>query len=228
MELREVLAELEALSTEQNRKTYRRHGFSEPIYGVSFANLGLLKRRIKKDQALAEALWATRAYEAQQLAVMISEADAFTSEDLDRWAQTANSYGCVDALAKDIVIRTPFGTARADAWIASPDDTIERAGWATVGCLAISEPSLPDGYFREFLPRIESTIHQSSNRIKEAMNSALIAIGSRNEVLRGTATETAARIGKVRIDHGETNCKTPDAVVYIEKSFARKAARASA
>ena len=58
------------------------------------------------------------------------------------------------------------------------------------------------------------------------MNSAMISIGSRNEVLRVAATEAARRIGKVYIDHGETYCKTPDAVTYIEKAFARKGARA--
>ena len=228
MDARELLAELEVLGTEQNRKIYRRHGFAEPIFGVSFANLGALKRRIKVDQPLADALWATRIYDAQQLAAMIADPSAFTSEDLDRWAESANSYGCADALAKDIVVRTPFATTRAEAWLASPDATVQRAGWAAVGCLAITEASLPDDYFLQFLPRIEGLIHQSPNRIKEAMNSALIAIGSRNEALRGPTTEAAARIGKVRIDHGETNCKTPDAAAYIDKAFARRMARASA
>jgi len=32
----------------------------------------------------------------------------------------------------------------------------------------------------------------------------------------------AAAIGKVEVDHGETSCKTPDAVPYIEKALARK------
>ena len=36
------------------------------------------------------------------------------------------------------------------------------------------------------------------------------------------AIETARRIGKVQVDHGETNCKTPDAVPYIEKAANRK------
>ncbi len=228
MELREVLAELEGLGTEQNRKIYRRHGFAEPIFGVSFASLGLLKRRIKKDQALAESLWGTRNYDAQQLAAMIADPAAFTEAGLDRWAETANSYGCADALAKDIVIRTPFAVARAEAWLLSPDVTVQRAGWATVGCLAISEPTLPGDYFLSFLSRIEAAIHGSPNRIKESMNSALIAIGSRNDALRRPATDAAARIGKVRVDHGETGCKTPDAAAYIAKAFARRAARATA
>ncbi len=36
------------------------------------------------------------------------------------------------------------------------------------------------------------------------------------------AIEAAKRIGKVEVDHGETNCKTPDAAPYIEKAAKRK------
>ena len=228
MELPDILAELESLGTEQARTVYRRHGHADPMFGVSFANLGKLKRRIKLDQPLAEALWATGNFDAQQLAVMIAEPSAFDAERLQQWVESASSYGAADPFAREIVIRTPLAIALASSWLESESIVIQRAGWATIGCLAIDAPQVPDDYFRGFLPRIEANIHTAPNRIKEAMNSALIAIGSRNEQIRGPATEAAARIGKVRIDHGETDCKTPDAAAYIEKTFARRLAKARA
>lgn len=54
------------------------------------------------------------------------------------------------------------------------------------------------------------------------MNGALISIGVFNPALRAKAIEAVERIGKVEVDHGETNCKTPDAVPYIEKATKRK------
>jgi hypothetical protein len=60
------------------------------------------------------------------------------------------------------------------------------------------------------------------------MNNALIAIGGRNEALRKQATAAAKRVGKVDVDHGDTACKTPDAVSYIEKMWARKKEREGA
>ena len=48
------------------------------------------------------------------------------------------------------------------------------------------------------------------------MNSALIAIGIRNEDLERQAIEIAREIGKVQVDHGATSCKTPDAEAYIK------------
>ncbi|HEX7343423.1 MAG TPA: DNA alkylation repair protein, partial [bacterium] len=75
--------------------------------------------------------------------------------------------------------------------------------------------------FEKFLTIIEREIHRSKNRVREAMNGALIAIGMRNEKLQKQAIAAARRIGKVVVDHGETGCKTPDAEAYILKAAAR-------
>jgi hypothetical protein len=53
------------------------------------------------------------------------------------------------------------------------------------------------------------------------MNSALIAIGVYRESLRDAAIQAARRIGIVEVDHGETDCKTPDAENYIRKAVER-------
>jgi hypothetical protein len=58
------------------------------------------------------------------------------------------------------------------------------------------------------------------------MNNALIAIGSRNAALESQAIAAAGRIGKVTVDHGVTDCKTPDAATYIGRR-ARSASSSS-
>ena len=70
---RKVLAEWEQLGTAQNVKVYRRHGAGENVYGVSFANLGELKKRIGVDHELALELWQSGNADAQALAAMISD-----------------------------------------------------------------------------------------------------------------------------------------------------------
>ena len=72
------------------------------------------------------------------------------------------------------------------------------------------------------LATIEKEIHRSPNWARYAMNGALISIGVYKPTLRKKAIEAAKRIGKVEVDHGETYCKTPDAVPYIEKASKRK------
>jgi hypothetical protein len=65
---------------------------------------------------------------------------------------------------------------------------------------------------------IERDIHHRKNRVRDAMNSARIAIGIRNKKLEERALKVAKNIGKVVVDHGETSCKTPDATAYIRKA----------
>ena len=88
--------------------------------------------------------------------------------------------------------------------------------------MAMRDQGLPDRYFEGHLKSIEKEIHGRKNRVRESMNGALIAIGMRSAALEKKATTSAARVGKVEVDHGETGCKTPDAALYIKKGRARK------
>lgn len=59
MTLEETLQQLEMYGTSQNRKVYKRHGVNDPMYGVSYADLGKLKKRIERHHGLAVQLWKT-------------------------------------------------------------------------------------------------------------------------------------------------------------------------
>jgi hypothetical protein len=50
-------------------------------------------------------------------------------------------------------------------------------------------------------------------------------VGVYKPALRQKALEAAKRIGKVDVDHGGTNCTTPDAGPYILKAAKRKNSR---
>lgn len=226
MTAKEVLSELEALGTEQNRKIYRRHSAGERIYGVSFANLGKLQKRIKRDHALAIDLWASGYFEARVLAAQIADPEAADGRMLDAWAKDLSGPAVCDYFA-GLVVKTRLARQRAEKWAKSKDEWLGRAGWSAIGRLAMEENDLPDAFFEEHLEIIEREIHRSRNRVREAMNTTLIAIGLRNPALEAKAVAAAKRIGKVEVDHGETECKTPDAVAYIARAWARKRARAA-
>jgi hypothetical protein len=57
------------------------------------------------------------------------------------------------------------------------------------------------------------------------MNNAIIAIGVRDHRLERAALAVAAAVGRVDVDHGETNCKTPDAASYIRKTLDHRRAK---
>ena len=95
----EVLHELEALGTEQTRKTYRRHGVDDNMYGVSYAHLATLKKRIKSNHALAQQLWASGNHDARILATMIAVPAQMDAALLEAWAHDLGNYVVTDALA---------------------------------------------------------------------------------------------------------------------------------
>jgi 3-methyladenine DNA glycosylase AlkD len=220
MSLAEVMHTLEQSGSEQTRKTYARHGVTGPMFGVSFGTLGALQKRIRVDHALALKLWDTGNVDARNLAMKIADPSQIGSADLDRWAR-GNSMGMCDLYIASLAQESAHGVAKAKEWLASSDDKLRAAGWTLVGLLANRDEQSPDESFAAHLTQIEKSIHAAANAVKYAMNGALIAIGGRSTALRKAATAAAKRIGKVEVDHGDTSCQTPDAVVYIEKLWER-------
>jgi 3-methyladenine DNA glycosylase AlkD len=220
MTLEETLATLESMGTAQYRKTYARHGAGENLYGVSFANLGALKKKIKTDHALAQGLWATGNFEARVLATMVADPAKATAAELDAWVEPIHGYPLADALSK-FVAATPLAHRKMEQWMKSKKEFVAQAGWDVFSLLAMRAGALTDDYVQERLAHVEAHIHKSQNRVRHAMNSAVIAIGLRNPQIRELALAAAARIGKVTVDHGETSCETPDATAYIRKAAAR-------
>jgi 3-methyladenine DNA glycosylase AlkD len=191
------------------------------MYGVSYTNLGRLRKKIKTDHALALKLWATANHDARILATMIAEPDEAESKMLDAWATDLDNYVLADALA-GFAGRTKHRKKKMERWTRSKKEWIGRAGWHLLAKLAGGDKELPDAYLEEYLDTIEKSIHTRKNHVRDAMNTALIAIGMRNSSLEKKALAAAGRIGKVDVDHGETSCKTPDAASYLLKAKARK------
>ncbi len=215
-----VLAALKAAGTAQNCKVYRRHGVSDPLYGVSYANQGKLAKKNKGDTKLAIGLWESGNHDARILAAMIADPVAIRSSLLDAWVRDLDNYVLTDAFS-DLVSQSPFAKTKVGKWTGSAQEFVGAAGWNVLARLARQGHELTDHELEEYLATIETEIHGRKNRTRQSMNSALISIGIRNPKLERKALAAAKRIGRVEVDHGETSCKTPDASTYIRKAVAR-------
>jgi 3-methyladenine DNA glycosylase AlkD len=222
MQAREVLKQLEALGSEQTRKTWRRHGVIEPMFGVKYGDLEKLRKQIGRDQALARALWQSGNHDARILAAMVAEPAAFDAAALRAWQQDATYYILADAFAAHVASRSPAWREVLAEWLDGPAEPARRAGWTLVSHLAKDDPDLEDSFFAPLLARLEKELRGAPNRVREAMNWTLIAIGARSDALAAPAIAAAERIGPVDIDHGDTCCKTPDAALYIAKARAHR------
>lgn len=225
MTITDVMHQLAELGSEQTRKTYKRHGVSGDQYGVSSANLKSLQKKLKINQELARSLWATGNHDARVLATMIADPKQMDDPTLEAWAQDLDNYVIADSFS-GLVGRTPLARQKMEQWAYVESELTGQVGWNLLAHLAMNDPDLPDDYFKSYLAAIAREIHQRPNRVRYSMNNAVIAIGLRNRALQEEAIATAQQIGLVKVDHGETNCKTPDAVAYIHKAAARKASTA--
>lgn len=218
MTFSEVMAELEELGTAQNVKVYRRHGAGDNLFGVSFANLNKLKKRIKIDDELAEQLWETGNTDAQTLAIMIADPARFTSARAERWLKTIDYYLLGD-LFSGLIARSKIADAKMKKWMKSRKEYVRQVGYGVLSSRLKDEADgVPDDFCRECLETIRECIHSSANRARHAMNMAMISIGIYKPSLRKQTLAVAKRVGKVEVDHGETSCQTPDAQSYIAKA----------
>jgi len=222
----QAMKELKKMGTAQNRKVYARHGVGEKMFGVSFANLNALKKTIKTDHALAVRLWDSGNHDARILAAMVADPQQLGSATLDAWVKVLDNYVITDSFST-LAARSPHARKKMEKWTKSKNEWIGRAGWSLLCRIAMDDEAMSDAYLERYLAVIESDIHKSKNRVRDAMNMAVVNIGLVNAGMEKKAIAAAKRIGKVEVDHGETGCKTPDAIEYIQKTKAYRKKKAA-
>ncbi|MCC6976148.1 MAG: DNA alkylation repair protein [Anaerolineae bacterium] len=225
MNATEMLETLKALGTEQTRKTYRRHAPGANVYGVLHSEIQKLYKKVKKEHEAAPALWESGVYEGRLLATMIADPASLDKKTLETWGNQVSDQGIADALA-GLIFKTPYATAIRDQWLDAKEEYTARIAWTLLSLSASEDQLLPDSFFLPYLEIIERDIHTAPNRVREMMNYVVINIGVRNPELEARAVAAAQKIGKVEIDHGDTYCKTPDAIVYINRVKSYRKAQA--
>ena len=221
-----VMAALEAAGTVQNRKVYARHGAAEPMFGVSYAELGKIAKPIKTDHALARQLWDSGNHDARVLALRVADPAALDESLASRWLGDVDNYILAEGLG-GLCAQTPHARALSDAWRDDPSEWPASVGWFIVMCTAEDPDVWSVEELRGLLDQIEAEIAVRPNRVRHEMNGAMIVMALRNGSLRRSVLAAAARIGPVKVDHGQTGCKTPDVAPYVERTLAHREAKAA-
>lgn len=222
MNAQEILPTLKKLGKPQTAAIYKRHGSGDNVYGVLTSELAKLQKKIKVDHPLALDLWKSGNAEARILALQVADPAKVTKTVADGFLKDA-PVRFLDTYFAGLVAKSPVADETMRAWMKAPEESRREMGYAILSArLREDGGSIKDADAEKILATIEKEIHKSPNWARRAMNGALIAIGVYKPALRKKAIETAKRIGKVEVDHGETNCKTRDAVPSIEKASKRK------
>ena len=219
MELNEVMEYLESKGSEQTRKTFLRHGGPENMFGVKVGDLKPIEKKEKNNHPLALELFATGNSDAQYLAGLIADPSKFTEKDFEKWGLEAKWSMILEyALAWNIA-ESSICMEVCAKWIDSDNVNFREAAWAALGAyLGITENEKLDlNYHSSLIDRITNTIHDESDRVRYCMNGYIITLGSTVPQLTARCKKAGIEIGKVEVFMGETSCKVPDIVNYIEK-----------
>lgn len=223
MDLQTVMQELEALGKERTKKMYISNGAHEPLFGVATGAMKPIAKKIKRNQPLAEELYATGNYDAMYFAGVIADPEAMTEADFDRWMDDAYFYMLSDYVVAVTLAEADIAQEVADKWIESGEELRMSGGWS---CYCWLLGNRPDTEFSEaklakMLDKVKDTIHNSPERTKSAMNNFVYTVGVSYLPLHEKALEIAKSIGPVEMKRDKKKSTILQASENIQKEADR-------
>jgi 3-methyladenine DNA glycosylase AlkD len=167
---------------------------NEKALGVKIPEVRKMAKFIKKDHALAQALWDTDIHEARILASMVDDPKQVTPQQIDRWTKDFTTWDVCDQVCGNLFDRTPYVIDKALAFSLREEEFVKRAGFVLMAEYAVHGKKAADDVFINFFPIIEREAWDDRNFVKKAVNWALRQIGKRNDTLRPLAIQCAERI----------------------------------
>lgn len=220
MTAQEILKALKPLGRESYKRVLmKNHGVQEPCFGVPISELKKFQKRIKQDYQLALDLYDTGNYDARYLAGLIADDARMTKQDLQGWLNQARHQAVACFVVGWVTTGSPHGRELALKWIDSPKELVAATGWSVLsGLVAVKEDAELDlGELKQLLTRVQKNIHDAPDLVRYQMNGFVIAVGCYVASLTDYALQSGEKIGPVRCDLGNNDCKTPFAPDYIRK-----------
>lgn len=194
-EVGDILVELAAMGSEENRAGMARFGINaDRAFGVSMTSLRPIVRRFRRRHDLAAALWATGKHEARILAALIEDPKLVTPEQMDAWAADFDSWDLCDQACMKLFAATPFVAVKARQWSRDDREFVKRAAFAMIAGYAVHAKKEADAAFLPFLALIEAAADDERNFVKKAVNWALRQIGKRSASLHPRALALAEKL----------------------------------
>jgi len=197
MTVDEIMNMLAAKGTEQTRKTHRRHGAPDPLFGVRIGDMKPMVKLIKGEQELVMQLYDTGNSDAMYLAGLVADGRKMKRTQVEHWVKKANWQMISGTTVPWVAAEHADAVEIALKWIDSPKESIVVSGWATLSNVVTTTPddTLPIQEIAALLRRIVKTIHASPNRVRYAMNGFVICCGTYVAPLAEKAVEAARKIG---------------------------------
>jgi 3-methyladenine DNA glycosylase AlkD len=196
-DLERTLGWLERTGSKKTIAGMARYGIpATQAFGVTVGELKVYAKQLGKDHELAQALWASKWYEARLLAAFIDDPGAVTSKQMDSWAKDFDSWAVCDTVCFHLFDRTALAWSKVRTWARAQPEFKKRAAFALLWGLTVHDKTAPDEDFLACLPLIEQAALDERDYVKKGVDMALRALGKRNATLRKAALAFARRLSQ--------------------------------
>lgn len=229
MTLQEAMQQLEALGNEKVRARNKRLGAGDEQFGVQMGDLRKVAAKIKRDHALALALWETGNLDARLLATLVLEPKRLSGAEIEGMVRAATVAWLADWLNSYVVQEHPEKEALRQKWMAlnaakvaegAGDSWAARAGWNLTAQRIGKSPEGLD--LPALLDRIEAEMPLAPPETQWTMNNCLAGIGIHFPEHRVRAVAIGERLGIFRDYPVSKGCTSPFAPIWIAEMVRRK------
>jgi 3-methyladenine DNA glycosylase AlkD len=194
----QIIADLKLLTNTQAIEGMARFGIRPAqALGVSIPTLRKMAKEIRRNHALALALWDSGIHEARILASMIDEPRVVSAQQMEEWVNDFDSWDVCDQVCGNLFDKTPYAYQKAVHWCQQEKEFVRRAGFVMMAELAVHDKQSPDEAFMQFFSLIQYYADDERNFVKKAVNWALRQIGKRSGRLRTLALQCASDIQRM-------------------------------
>jgi 3-methyladenine DNA glycosylase AlkD len=220
MNVQQALSELEALGDESMREYNAKAGAGDRQFGVKLGDIRKVAKKVKKDHALALALWKTGNSDAQFLATLVIDVKKLSAEELDAMVRSITWDRVADWLNSYVVKEHAEKEALRERWMKSKDPWSLRAGWKLTAERIAKHPEGLD--LVKLLDRIEKEMGKAAPAAQWEMNFALLALGIHHAPLRERAIAVGEKLGVDRDYPVSKGCTSPFAPIAIREMVRRQ------
>lgn len=218
--LKETLAQLKSLGDPKVVKHNQKWGAGDNQFGVKMGDIRKIAAKIKSDDKLATALWATGNLEARLLAILLIKPKSLSRADLDRMVREGDCAQVADWLTSYIVKKHAEKESLREGWMDDDHPWAARAGWSLTSERIGQSPDGLD--VKALLDRLEAEIADAPAPVQWTMNFCLAGIGIHNPKLRKRAIAIGEKLGLYRDYPVSKGCTSPFAPIWIQEMVRRQ------
>ncbi|MDD6286137.1 DNA alkylation repair protein [Methanosphaera sp.] len=198
MQLDEVLEILEKEGNPDDVKGMARFGINpDKAYGIRVPVLRKIAKTIGKDHELAIELWNYGYHDTKLLATMIDDPTKVTSEQINKWAYSFETWDQCDQACSNLFRKTRYAYPKIHEFYDKEEEFVKRTAYSLIATLAVHDKKACDDVFINLFPIIISGSSDERNFVKKAVNWSLRQIGKRNKILNQKSILLAEEILKL-------------------------------